>query len=162
MGAKCCRIGPKFWPNQKGVGKIRSQRILRFLDPLSPNLKSVFCQKNCLVRKWNCRFWLSATVHTFDLIMVPPSLFKVPYYQLKHSDLSGLAPGGILQFLGLASHLETCKIDPTTLREVTSIISIETFNYRPKQLNESIISVEGKLIDQYYIIFPSIIFIDLS
>jgi hypothetical protein len=48
------------------------------------------------------------------------------------------------------------------LWEVTSIISIKTFNYRPKQLNESIISVEGKLIDQYYIIFPSIIFIDLS
>ena len=35
MGAKCCRIGPKFWPNQKGMGKIHSQRILRFLDLLS-------------------------------------------------------------------------------------------------------------------------------
>jgi hypothetical protein len=54
QNAKCCKISPKFWPNQKGAGKICSQRILRFLDPLSPNLKSVFCQKNILVRKWNC------------------------------------------------------------------------------------------------------------
>jgi len=56
----------------------------------------------------------------------------------------------------------TSVLKLSTLREVTSIISIETFNYRPKQLNQSIISVEGKLIDEYYIIFHSILFIDLS
>ena len=67
-GTKCCKIGPKFWPNQKGVGNFRSQWILRFLGLLSPNLKLVFCQKFFLAHKWNCCFCLSATVYPSNVM----------------------------------------------------------------------------------------------
>jgi hypothetical protein len=57
-------------------------------------------------------FEYAPQLHSLELTGVVLSSFKVPYYQLKHSDFREREADGILQFLSFASNLETCIMAP--------------------------------------------------
>jgi hypothetical protein len=58
-------------------------------------------------------FEYAPQLHSFNLVPnFPTSLFKVPYHQLKHSDLLRRDADDILKYLSLTPNLETCVVSP--------------------------------------------------
>jgi len=58
-------------------------------------------------------FEYAPQLHSFNLVSnFPTSLFKVPYHQLKHSDVPRRDADDILKYLSLTPNLETCVVSP--------------------------------------------------